>query len=73
MYLCLNIFKQMYDHILKFPGTGKTISLLCSTLAWIENQKANLPIESDFEIPKVIYATRTHQQIKQGNLQRSSI
>lgn len=60
----------MYDYVFKFSGTGKTISLLCSTLAWIENIKVNLPIESDLEIPKVIYATRTHQQIKQGNLQR---
>lgn len=91
-------------------GTGKTLSLLCATLAWIETQKqkqqereeelmfvrgtedeksatgpasirallrninessSNINEKTSnesIEIPQVIYASRTHSQILQGNL-----
>jgi len=41
-------------------GTGKTLCLLCSVLAWFNKKKQ----ENKFK-GKIIYATRTHSQISQ--------
>lgn len=59
-----------------FTGTGKTLCLLCSALAWIEKQKEEHGLFNDADenknivrekcVPKLIYASRTHSQIAQG-------
>ena len=79
--------------------TGKTLSLLCSTLAWREAFKANLQLQHKlgsadpknefassfkdqlsqaanwggeektqgfFDVPRIIYASRTHSQLSQA-------
>lgn len=77
-------------------GTGKTLSLLCSSLAWLSVQKAKFQAEGrlcgnfftaakestslpgianlTWDIPTIIYASRTHSQLTQAmqELKRTS-
>ena len=48
-------------------GTGKTLSLLCATLAWLkqEREKYRIGDKALEEIPKIIYCSRTHSQLAQ--------
>ena len=58
-------------------GTGKTLSLLCSSLAWLESElikthgssgvmECSKILNLDYKTrPKIIYASRTHSQLAQ--------
>ncbi|CAM9479536.1 unnamed protein product, partial [Chrysoparadoxa australica] len=47
-------------------GTGKTLCLLCSSLAWQQAQKAEEPGQVSINKPHtIIYTSRTHSQLSQ--------
>lgn len=60
-----------------FLGTGKTLCLLCATLGWMEHKKVEINRETEetqgaesakkAKMQKLIYASRTHSQLAQGN------
>jgi len=44
-------------------GTGKTLSLLCSTLGWLKEKRKTCP---EMNYPRIIYTSRTHAQLAQA-------
>jgi len=43
-------------------GTGKTLSLLCASLAWLKSERENKGPKVQ-EYSKIIYTSRTHSQL----------
>ena len=43
-------------------GTGKTLSLLCATLAWLKHERTKIDKGENktLDIPRIIYTSRTH-------------
>lgn len=46
-------------------GTGKTLSLLCSAIAWLREERKKMAGEISQNMPIVIYTSRTHSQLSQ--------
>ena len=51
-------------------GTGKTLLLLCSSLAWLRTERekyqtGRVGSDAPDELPKIIYCSRTHSQLAQ--------
>ncbi len=44
-------------------AAGKTLALLCATLAWQQQQAHAVPQQPDTPAPRVFWAARTHAQI----------
>lgn len=81
MRCAIRALNNSQNSLLESPtGTGKTLSLLCSTLAWqlrITNElrlksmhakkelPGNIPLESKSVTSVIIYASRTHSQLAQ--------
>ncbi|KRX03204.1 P-loop containing nucleoside triphosphate hydrolase [Pseudocohnilembus persalinus] len=46
-------------------GTGKTLCLLCATMAWLHNKRKDQIAKKEKDPVRIVYSSRTHSQIKQ--------
>ena len=46
-------------------GTGTTLSLLCSALAWLRKERKMQAGHENQTYPVIIYTSRTHSQLTQ--------
>ena len=70
----IDAISKKENALLESPtGTGKTLSLLCSSLAWLKSERDRFMLDNigaaggkgSVEPPKIIYCSRTHSQLAQ--------
>ncbi|CAD8198204.1 unnamed protein product [Paramecium pentaurelia] len=62
----VQILDKKFNGLLESPtGTGKTLCLLCSSMGWLKKHREEQLISNNSNNLKIIYASRTHSQLKQ--------